>query len=226
MGDPHADSRIKNIRTLIRKIASFPAIKNLLDEARADPKSPWFLEDGPKRVRHSIALFYGKLRRLGVTIRTTVIVLNAWWNHPFEPMTASNGSMLLSNSLSGIVKPVLWMASVGIAGAVGADFANSSSNVVSAVHIKIWISSALLLAFILVLYHWWKLLDRLRRVLINWVTKCREMDLPERRRHDISLFGYTFGEIFRERFKLKGVKFLSLLTYSAFLYVNYLFAHR
>lgn len=226
MRDQNSDLDTKAPRRFSAKLAAVPIVRQLLIEARSDPHSPWFLKDNPRGKRHVIVWIYGSLRRLGVTLRTTIIVLRAWWNHPLEPEIVSNGSRLISNSLGGVVKPVLWMASVGIAGAVGSDFANSSSNIVSSKHLEIWISSALGLALCLALYHWWKLLDRLRRVLVTWVAKSRAKNNLDRRADDIALFGYTFGDNFRSRFNVKGVKFLSILTFSAVIYIGYRNGHR
>jgi len=89
----------------------------------------------------------------------------------------------------------------------------------------IWIYIAIGVAVLLVAYHWWKLLERLRRVLVSWVVDCNQQGESDRRTTDIALFGYTFGDNFRRRFNAKGVRFLAALSFSAALYVTYGLGH-
>ena len=196
-------------------------IGRLFIEARYDPLSPWFLEDSPPGNRHLAVLLYGSLRRSGVMLRTAFLILRSRWKPPLEPEIVSNGSKLVSTSLGGTSKPVLWMASVGIAGVVGSDFAASHYSVASSEQLIAWIFVAVGAAFCVAGYHWWRFLERLRRVLVAWVADCRAKNNLDRRESDIALFGYTFGENFRRRFNVKGVRFLAVLSFCAALYITY-----
>lgn len=226
MTDQYSDLDIKAPRRFSAKLAAVPVVKRFLIETSCDPLAPWFLEDVPRGQGRPFILIYGALRSSGVMLRTAFIVLRSWWNHPQEPEIVSNGSRLFSNSLGGVFRPVLWMMSVGIAGVVGSEVASSRSSVTSSEHLVIWIYCAFGFALCLTAYHWWKLLDRLRRVLVTWVAESRAKNSLDRRADDIALFGYTFGDNFRSRFNVKGVKFLSILTFSAVIYISYRNGHR
>lgn len=221
MTDQNSDFGTKAPGRLSAKLAAVPIVKQFLIETRCDPLAPWFLEDVPRDQGRPFILIYGELRSSGVMLRTAFIVLRSWWNHPLESEIVSNGSRLISNSLAGVLRPVLWMASVGIAGVVGSEIATASSSLASSEHLVIWIYVAFGFALCLAAYHWWKLLDRLRRVLVTWVAESRAKSDLDRRADDIALFGYTFGNNFRGRLKIRGVKFLSILTFSAFIYISY-----
>jgi hypothetical protein len=221
MTDQNSDFGIRTPRRLSARLAAVPIVKQFLIETRCDPLAPWFLEDVPRGQGRPFILIYGKLRSSGVILRTAFIVLRSWWNHPMEPEIVSNGSRLISNSLGGVSKPALWMASVGIAGVVGSEIATSSSSITSSEHLVIWIYVAFGVALCVAAYHWWKLLDRLRRVLVTWVAESRAKSNLDRRADDIALFGYTFGNNFRGQLKIRGVKFLSILTFSAVMYFSY-----
>lgn len=207
-------------------MATIPVIRQLFAKVRCDPVSPWFLKNTPWSKRYLFVLLYGSLRRLSAMPRIAFIVLRSWWNHPLEPEIVSNSSKLVSNSFEGVFKPILWMASVGIAGIVGSDVATSHSSTTSSKQLVIWIYIAFGFALCLALYHWWKFLDRLRRVLSNWVIESSAKNILDRRTEDIALFGYTFGDNFRHQFNLKGVKFLAILTFSAVVYISYRNGHQ
>ena len=208
-------------RRFIDVMTTVPLLGRLFIEVRYDPLSPWFLEDRPQGDRHLVVLLYGSFRRSGVMLRAAFLILRSWWKHPLEPEIVSNGSRLVSDSLGATSKPVLWMASVGIAGVVGSDFATSRYSVVSSEQLVAWIFVAVGAALCVAAYHWWKFLERLRRVLVTWVADCAAKSNLDLRANDIALFGYTFGENFRRRFNVEGVRFLAILSFCAALFITY-----
>ena len=226
MTEPRSSINTKAARRFNDLVEAIPLVKRLFQEVRCDPLSPWYLEDMFFGQRSVIVLLYGSLRRAYARLRIGFLVLNSWWSRPLEPEIVTNGSNLISNSLGGVSKPVLWMASVGIAGAVGSDIANSNSSIASSKQLAIWIYIAIVVAALVAAYHWWRLLDRLRRVLGTWVAECRKKENADRKTDDIALFGYSFGDNFRRGFNVRSVKFLSILTFSAFIYINYRLGHR
>ena len=226
MTDRHSNSDTRASRPFSAKLAAVPIVKRFVIETSCDPLAPWFLEDVPRGQGRPFILIYGALRSSGAMLRTAFIVLRSWWKRPQEPEIISNGSRLVSNSLAGVTRPVLWMMSVGIAGVVGSEVASSSSSVTSSEHLVIWIYSALGFALCLAAYHWWRLLDRLRLALITWVAESLAKNDLDRRAGDIALFGYTFCDNFRNRLRVKGVKFLSILTFSAVVYFIYRSGHQ
>lgn len=211
-----------------RFIARWRGFQNVMPfrlESSQDPQTPWFLDDIASGRGGPFILIYKELRLSGAMLRTAYIVLHSWWNQPLEPEIPSNGSQLITNSFGGVTKPVLWMASVGIAGVVGSEVASSSSSVTASVHLLIWIYAAIGFTLCLVAYHWWKLLDRLRRVLNRWVAASRAKTDLDRRSDDIALLGYTFGEEFRGRLVVKSVKLFSIFTFFSVMYVFYSLRH-
>jgi hypothetical protein len=173
------------------------------------------LEDVPGLGRREIVLLYGALRRSGVMLRIPYLVLRAWWRCPFEPDTPANGARLVSSTLGGAFKPILWMLSVVIAGMVGSDFGTSHSSFTSAEQLAIWSFVGQGVIVLTLAYHWWKFLERLRRALVAWVVECNTMAEPDRTAADIALLGYALGTRFRNRFNAHGVKFLAALTFSS-----------
>jgi len=158
-------------------------------------------------------------------LRVAYVVLKTWWKRPLEPDVPTNGSSLVSSAVGGASKPVLWMASVAIAGVVGSEYASASSNIASSEHLAVWLGLAVGFVVFSALYQWWKFLDRLRRVLTDWVKRSSEVGELERRTGDIALFGFTFEDDFRIRFNAKGVRFLALLSFCGFMYVAYGLGH-
>ena len=190
-----------------------------MNRPKFDRETPWFLDQGLDSGRGQ--LLYGSIRRSGAMLNIAFVVLRSWWKRPLEVDVVTNGSNLVSIAVGGVSKPVLWMASVAIAGIVGSEYATSSSSISSTEHLAVWLDLALGFVFFFALYQWWKFLDRLRRVLADWVMRCNEVSALSRREGDIDLFGFTFGDAFRDRFKVRGVRFLAVLSFGGFMYVAY-----
>lgn len=206
-------------------LMSLPLIKDWLEEASYEKENPWFLTSRHDRERRLSVLLYGSLRRSAAMLHISAVLLKSWWRRPLEPVTPSNGSNLVFSALGGVSKPIFWIASVAIAGVVGSEYATSSFNVASSEHLAVWLGLALGFVVFAALYQWWRFLDRLRRVLFEWVKESDEVSASARREKDIALFGYTFEDDFRIRFKSKGVRFLAVLTFCGFMYVAYGLGH-
>jgi hypothetical protein len=204
---------------------AIPYIKRWISEASNDRENPWFLNRRRDRDRRVSVLLYGSIRRSGATLHVAFVVVKTWWKRPLEPDVLTNGSSLVASAFGGVSKPVLWTASVAIAGIVGSEYATSSSNISSSEHLAVWLGLAVGFIVFSALYQWWKFLDRLRRVLADWVRRSNETGGPTRRESDIALFGFTFEDDFRVRFKSKGVRFLAALSFGGFMFVAYGLGH-
>ena len=117
------------------------------------------------------------------------------------------------------------MASVAIAGIVGSEYASSSLSTNSSEHLAVWLGLAAGFVVFSALYQWWRFLNRLRRVLVDWVERSDKTELSARREEDVALFGYTFGDDFRRDFKVKSVRFLAVFSFCGFMYVAYGLGH-
>jgi hypothetical protein len=202
---------------------SFP--KRWTDEASHDKDYPWYLDDRPDRERRLTVLLYGLLRRSGAMLHIAFLVLRSWWKRPLEPDIPTNGSSLVSSAVGGVSKTVFWMASVAIAGIVGSEYASSSLSTNSSEHLAVWLGLAAGFVVFSALYQWWRFLNRLRRVLVDWVERSDKTELSARREEDVALFGYTFGDDFRRDFKVKSVRFLAVFSFCGFMYVAYGLGH-
>lgn len=210
----------------VQAIAALPVLARLANEARHDPRAPWYLEDPIVNDRHGVILLYGSLRRSGVMLRVPYLVLRTWWRRQFEPEIPTNGTSLISATLGGVTKPLLWILTVVIAGLVGSDFSSIHSNFASSEQLVVWSFIGLWVIVLTMAYQWWIFLNRLRRVLIAWVVKCNAMSKVDRIATDRALFGYALNDRFRTRFNAKGVKFLSFFTFSTTAYFTYVLGHR
>lgn len=204
---------------------AIPYMKRWISEASSDRENPWFLNRRRDRDRRVSVLLYGSIRRSGAMLHVAYVVLKTWWKRPLEPDVPTNGSSLIANAVVGVSKPVLWMASIAIAGIVGSDYASSSSNFSSSEHLAAWLGLAVGFVVFSALYQWWKFLDRLRRVLAHWVRRSNEAGGLTRREADIALFGFTFEDDFRNRFRARSVRFLAVLSFGGFMYVAYGLGH-
>ncbi len=196
-------------------------ISRLINEIRHDPKDPWYLREPAEQKRRPLVSLYGALRRSGVMLRVSYLVLLAWWRRPYEPEIPSNGSRLISTTLEGVMKPLLWIVSVVVAGIVGSDYDSLRSSYASSNQLAIWIFVALWVIVVVLAYQWWRLLDRMRKVLVAWVIESRTKSQSDRHADDLTLFGYILGDHFRSRFNCKSVRFLAIISSSGVAYVTY-----
>jgi hypothetical protein len=225
MSGEATDGDLGETRSESTAFTTIPFVRRWMDEASIDPGNPWFLSHSRDRDRRISVLLYGSIRRSGAMLHVAYVVLKTWWKQPLEPSTPTNGSSLASSAVGGVSKPFLWMASVAIAGIVGSEYASSSSNIASSEHLAVWFGLAVGFVVFAALYQWWKFLDRLRRVLTDWVNRSDDFSALARRNADIALFGFAVEDDFRIRFKSKGVRFLAVRSFGGFMYVAYGLGH-
>jgi hypothetical protein len=188
---------------------------------RAQDRSdaPWYLDGTAVHDFPVPVLLYGAFRRSGSMLRISFVVLRNWWKSPFEPQIVSNGSQLTTSVAGNAVKPVIWLASVVVAGVAGSDFSSRTSGVTSATRLAEFIYLGIVFLVVVASYQWYVFLKRLARVLNNWVGACGQLQSAERRDLDVSLFGYTIGDRFRSRIRVTGVGPFSVFSFFGILFL-------
>jgi hypothetical protein len=193
-----------------RRVANY--IQALLREARHDRAAPWYLQDPPRLGRRDSILICGAFRRTCAMLRVTYLVIKGWLREPYVPETPTNGYYILSRTIGGAFRPVAWIASVVVAGFVGADFANVHSYLGIENRITLWIEVSAWSLFFGLSIQWWRLLRRLQRVLNQWLASYIDKSFAQCRESDLNTLGFSLGEEFRRRFYVKSVNVLAAAT--------------
>jgi hypothetical protein len=180
-------------------------LKQWIQEARHDTSDPWYLQDGPHLGRRDSVLVYGAIRRSGVMLRVPYRVIRDWWCSPDVKETPTGGHVLLSSALSAVWKPVGWIGSMIVAGIVGAEFASSKSSPELVSRLSMLLAFACWTAIGSSALQAWRVMRKIQRILNRWVTHSETLSGANRMNEDLIRFGYSLGDQFRARFRVRSV---------------------